>query len=50
MKVVDEAGKIVSFGTPGEAWVRTQTKFLKYLEDEEKTRETITKSGWLKTG
>ncbi|KAJ3379069.1 Long chain acyl-CoA synthetase 7 peroxisomal [Entophlyctis sp. JEL0112] len=34
----------------GEVWVRGSIVFKGYYDDEEKTREAITKDGWLKTG
>ncbi|XP_076766731.1 acyl-CoA synthetase family member 2 [Xylocopa sonorina] len=48
--VVDENGKAVSFGTPGELWVRGYCNMMRYWDDEENTRKTITEDGWLKTG
>ncbi|XP_063241959.1 medium-chain acyl-CoA ligase ACSF2, mitochondrial-like [Bacillus rossius redtenbacheri] len=50
VKVVDKAGKIVPAGTAGELWVRGYCLMKGYWRDDEKTRETITKDGWLKTG
>ncbi len=34
----------------GEIWARGPGIFLGYYHDEEKTKETITSDGWLKTG
>ncbi|KAI8615949.1 hypothetical protein BC830DRAFT_242483 [Chytriomyces sp. MP71] len=34
----------------GEIWLRGHNVFGGYLKDEEKTRETVTADGWLKTG
>ncbi|XP_063241758.1 LOW QUALITY PROTEIN: medium-chain acyl-CoA ligase ACSF2, mitochondrial-like [Bacillus rossius redtenbacheri] len=50
VKVVNKAGKIVPAGTAGELWVRGYCLMKGYWRDDEKTRETITKDGWLKTG
>lgn len=49
-KVVDEKGRIVPFGTPGELYVRSYSTMLGYWNDEEKTKDTITPDKWLKTG
>lgn len=49
-KVVDENGKAVPFGTKGELWIRGYCVMLKYYNDEEATKKTINKDGWLKTG
>ncbi|CAL7934503.1 unnamed protein product [Xylocopa violacea] len=48
--VVNENGKAVPFGEPGELWVRGYCKMMKYWGDEENTRKTITEDGWVKTG
>lgn len=34
----------------GEIWIRGGGIFLGYYKDEEKTKETLTSEGWLKTG
>ncbi|KAJ3189101.1 Long-chain-fatty-acid--CoA ligase 5 [Gaertneriomyces sp. JEL0708] len=34
----------------GELWIRGHNVFKGYYKDEEKTRDTITEDGWLKTG
>jgi fatty-acyl-CoA synthase len=49
-KVVDENGRMVPMGTPGELWVRSCSVMTEYWRDEEKTRQFITKDGWAKTG
>lgn len=48
--VVDDQGKPVPFGAPGELWVRGYCTMLCYFNDEESTRKTLTPDGWLKTG
>ncbi|XP_073990836.1 acyl-CoA synthetase family member 2 isoform X2 [Rhodnius prolixus] len=50
VKIVDSNGKMVPFGTPGEAWFRGYATMLKYWGDEEKTREIMTPCKWLKSG
>ncbi|XP_017043963.1 medium-chain acyl-CoA ligase ACSF2, mitochondrial [Drosophila ficusphila] len=49
-KVVDAEGNCVPFGQPGELCVRGYTTMLGYHGDEEKTKETIGKDRWLRTG
>ncbi|KAJ9598580.1 hypothetical protein L9F63_010709, partial [Diploptera punctata] len=49
-KVVDENGKMVPFGKPGELWVRGYGNMLCYWRDEARTKETIGEDRWLKTG
>lgn len=49
-KVVDENGKAVPFGTPGELWTRGYMNMIEYYNDEEATRKSVTKDGWFKTG
>lgn len=48
--VVDEKGKPVPFGTPGELWVRGYSTMLGYFNDEESTKKTLIEDGWLRTG
>ncbi|XP_076239071.1 acyl-CoA synthetase family member 2 [Calliopsis andreniformis] len=48
--VVNENGSVVSFGTPGELWIRGYCTMMRYWADEENTRKTLTEDGWLKTG
>ncbi|XP_021915697.1 acyl-CoA synthetase family member 2, mitochondrial-like isoform X2 [Zootermopsis nevadensis] len=50
VKVVDNKGRMVPMGTPGELWVRGYNVMLKYWDDEEKTRQFISPDGWAKTG
>ncbi|XP_050741145.1 medium-chain acyl-CoA ligase ACSF2, mitochondrial [Drosophila biarmipes] len=49
-KVVDEEGRCVPFGQPGELCVRGYITMLGYHGDEEKTKETIGQDRWLRTG
>ncbi|CAH0581128.1 unnamed protein product [Chrysodeixis includens] len=50
VKVVDEEDNIVPFGSPGELVVRGYNTMICYWDEPEKTRQTIDKDGWLKTG
>ncbi|XP_044732475.1 medium-chain acyl-CoA ligase ACSF2, mitochondrial-like [Chrysoperla carnea] len=49
-KVVDDKGKLVPFGSPGELHIRGNCTMLEYYGDEEKTKEAKGHDGWLKTG
>lgn len=50
-KIVDpNSGDTLPFGETGELWVRGYLTMKGYWEDEERTKETITPDGWLKTG
>lgn len=50
-KIVDPVTEeILPRGETGELWTRGYLVMKGYWEDEEKTKETITKDGWLKTG
>src|SRR5205807_6862103 len=48
--VVDEAGKEVPRGEPGEVVVRGYNVMLGYLDDPSETSATIDDAGWLHTG
>jgi len=50
VKVVDEAGKTLPVGQPGELWTRGYSVMLGYWDDEERTREAIVDGGWMRTG
>jgi len=49
VKVVDEAGRVVPRGTPGELCTRGYSVMLGYWDDAEKTAEAI-RHGWMHTG
>ena len=49
VKVVDEDGKIVPVGTPGELCTRGYSVMLGYWNDKDKTKE-IMNNGWLHSG
>ncbi|CAH0389953.1 unnamed protein product [Bemisia tabaci] len=50
VKIVDGAGKMVPFGSPGELWCRGYVKMLGYYNQDSKTAEMIGKDCWIKTG
>ncbi|XP_055691246.1 medium-chain acyl-CoA ligase ACSF2, mitochondrial-like [Lutzomyia longipalpis] len=50
VKVIDRKGQIVPLGTPGELCVRGFCTMRGYWNDEEKTQETLSQDGWLRTG
>ncbi|CAF1578319.1 unnamed protein product [Adineta ricciae] len=50
MKVVDQEGNTVPVGESGEIWARGFPIMSGYYNDTDKTRETVTESGWLRTG
>jgi len=50
LRLVDDDGKDVTEGEPGELWVRGFNVMQGYLDDPEATANTITEDGWLKTG
>jgi acyl-CoA synthetase (AMP-forming)/AMP-acid ligase II len=50
VRCVDRNGKEVSRGAPGEVVVRGYHVMRGYFEDEEETRKTIDRDGWLHTG
>nr|XP_040033074.1 medium-chain acyl-CoA ligase ACSF2, mitochondrial [Gasterosteus aculeatus aculeatus] len=50
-KIVDPtSGQVVPLGATGELMTRGYCVMLGYWDDEAKTRESITRSGWYKTG
>ncbi|XP_015113324.1 acyl-CoA synthetase family member 2, mitochondrial [Diachasma alloeum] len=50
VKVVDERGALVPFGTPGELLMRGYSAMMGYWGDPEGTSKTIDGDGWLRTG
>ncbi|UJR10520.1 hypothetical protein I4U23_014723 [Adineta vaga] len=50
MKIADSTGKILPIGEEGEICARGFNIMKGYYGDEEKTRDTITSNGWLRTG
>lgn len=49
-KVVDEDGKVVPIGTPGELYIRGYSNMLGYWGDENKTNDILSSDNWLRTG
>ena len=50
VKLVDEAGRVVPRGEPGELCTRGYSVMLGYWDDAAKTREAIDAAGWMHTG
>lgn len=50
LRLVDEEGRDVERGDPGEVWVRGANVFAGYWGDEEATARVLTPDGWLRTG
>jgi fatty-acyl-CoA synthase len=50
IKVADREGNPVPIGQQGEIWARGYLIMAGYYNDPEKTKETLTPSGWLRTG
>lgn len=49
-KLIDENGRVVPMGSPGELCIRCYSNMLGYWDDENKTNEVIGDDKWLKTG
>ena len=50
LRVVDEHGKDVAVGAPGEVLLRGGSVMSHYLDDREATAQTLSADGWLRTG
>jgi fatty-acyl-CoA synthase len=50
VKIIDDAGKIVPRGEPGQLCTRGYSVMLGYWNDEARTREAIDRAGWMHTG
>ena len=50
VKLVDEQGRVVPRGVPGELCTRGYSVMLGYWDDEARTREVIDAGGWMHTG
>lgn len=49
-RIVDDDGKEVADGEPGELWLRGPNIFLGYYKQPERTAEAFAEGGWFKTG
>ncbi len=49
-KIIDVNNKVVPVNTPGELCIRGYSVMKGYFNDSEKTKETIDRDGWLKSG
>lgn len=49
VRIVDDLGKDIPWGEPGEIIVRTSCVMKGYFENEEITRQSLSQDGWLKT-
>ncbi|QDF98464.1 AMP-binding protein [Azoarcus sp. DD4] len=50
VKIIDNEGRIVPRGMPGELCTRGYSVMLGYWDDEAKTREALDAAGWMHTG
>ena len=50
IKIADKYGNAVPIEQQGEIWARGYPIMIGYYNDPEKTKETLTSSGWLRTG
>lgn len=49
-KVINDKGEVVKFGEIGELCIRGYLVMTEYQDNEDKTKESLDKHGWLKTG
>ncbi|KAI0704341.1 AMP binding protein [Cytidiella melzeri] len=49
-RLVDDDGKVVTRGSPGELWVKGPNIMKYYVGNVKATQESLTLDGWLKTG
>lgn len=50
IRIVDDQGRVVPSNTPGEIHAKGPRIMKGYWEDEQKTAQTMTSDGWLRTG
>jgi acyl-CoA synthetase (AMP-forming)/AMP-acid ligase II len=50
IRIVDPESKDLGIGDTGELWIKGPCVMKGYWKDPDKTRETLTRDGWLKTG
>lgn len=50
LRLVDDHGRDVPDGTPGELWLRGPQRFAGYLGDPTRTAEALTPDGWYRSG
>lgn len=50
ISIRDDEGNELSFGEPGELWVKGPQVMKEYWQQPEETKKALTEDGWLKTG
>jgi fatty-acyl-CoA synthase len=50
IRIVDESGRELPAGQPGEVWIRGPAVMRDYWENEPATREAVSDDGWLRSG